>query len=105
MSQDENAPQRFAYVDPNSGEIKLTGSVPFKDVDLQTPPKNLLLLTVDADVRSISHKIEFTGLDEYPEAVRLSQLELDQRAALDPVAMYMAAQAMIVDPNIKEISP
>lgn len=93
MSNDPDAPQRFAYVDPNTGMISATGSLPAKDVDRQNAPAGQVVMTVAPDVRSGSHKMDLNGLDAYPGAVRLTKQELDDRLANDPVTKYLAAQA------------
>lgn len=84
--------ERYAYVDPNTGQIMLTGSCPPATVNIQTPPKGFVLLGVDPHVRSGLHKFDFSG--DFPETVALTKQELDERA--DPMAMASAAIAASV---------
>lgn len=90
---DDGPNQRFAFVDPNSGQIMLSGSCRPHDVDRQNPPKGLVLLVVDESVRSGTHKMDLNGQNQYPVAVPLTQQDLDDRVANDPVTKYFAAQA------------
>lgn len=96
--------ERYAYVDPDTGVIMLTGSCPPATVNIQTPPKGFVLLGVDPHVRSGLHKFDFSG--DFPETVALTKKELDARS--DPYALAVAAVAASVvaaDATADEVLP